>query len=71
MASGTVKFYNDAKGFGFISQDGGPDLFVHHSSIASNGTGTLAEGDRVEFDCEQGPKGPRAANVRPITNGKR
>lgn len=64
MAQGTVKWFNDGKGFGFISQDGGEDVFVHHTSITMEGFRTLAEGDRVEFEVVQGPKGLQAANVR-------
>lgn len=64
MAEGTVKWFNDAKGFGFIQQDGGPDVFVHFSSITMEGFKSLAEGDRVIFDVTQGQKGPQAANVR-------
>jgi CspA family cold shock protein len=64
MANGTVKWFNDAKGFGFISQEGGEDVFVHHSAIQMDGFRTLKEGDRVEFDVAQGPKGLQAANVR-------
>jgi CspA family cold shock protein len=63
MAQGTVKWFNDAKGFGFIEQDNGPDVFVHFSSIAGDGFKTLTEGDRVTFDVTQGQKGPQAANV--------
>jgi CspA family cold shock protein len=64
MASGTVKWFNDAKGYGFISpEDGGKDLFVHHSSIQGNGYKSLTEGARVEFDASQGQKGPEATNV--------
>jgi len=65
MAIGTVKWFNDQKGFGFITpEDGGSkDVFVHFSSIAGNGFKTLAEGARVEFDVEQGQKGPQATNV--------
>ena len=64
MANGTVKWFNDAKGYGFISpEDGGKDLFVHHSSIQGNGYKSLAEGARVEFDASQGQKGPEATNV--------
>lgn len=66
MAEGTVKWFNDAKGFGFIQQDGGPDVFVHFSSISSEGFKSLAEGERVVFDVTQGQKGPQAANVRKI-----
>jgi len=63
MANGTVKWFNDQKGFGFITQEGGPDVFVHHSAIQGNGFKSLREGDRVTFDIEQGKKGPAAANV--------
>lgn len=60
---GTVKWFNDAKGFGFLAQEGGKDVFVHHSAIQAEGFRTLSEGDRVEFSIEQGPKGPAAVNV--------
>jgi CspA family cold shock protein len=60
---GTVKWFNDQKGYGFLTQAGGRDVFVHHSAIQSEGFRTLTEGDRVEFSIEQGPKGPAAANV--------
>ncbi len=63
MADGTVKWFNDRKGFGFIEQEDGPDVFVHHSAIDASGFKTLNEGDRVTFDIEQGQKGPAAANV--------
>ncbi len=63
MAEGTVKWFNDAKGFGFIAQDGGDDVFVHHSAIQADGFKTLEEGARVSFDIVDGPKGPAAANV--------
>jgi cold shock protein len=64
MAIGTVKWFNDAKGFGFISQESGEDVFVHHTAINMDGFRTLKEGERVEFDVTQGPKGLQAANVR-------
>jgi CspA family cold shock protein len=63
MAEGTVKWFNDAKGFGFISQDDGPDVFVHFSTIQGDGFKSLAEGERVTFDVEDGPKGLQASNV--------
>jgi len=61
---GTVKWFNDQKGFGFISQEDGPDVFVHFSAIQSDGFKSLEEGQPVEFDLVDGPKGPQAANVR-------
>ena len=64
MATGTVKWFNDAKGFGFITREGGPDLFVHHSAIVAEGFRSLAEGQQVEFDITEGPKGLQAQNVR-------
>ena len=64
MDKGTVKWFNDAKGFGFISREQGPDVFVHHSSIVGEGFRSLSEGDQVEFEVEQGPKGPSATNVK-------
>ena len=67
--TGTVKWFNDAKGFGFISREGGPDVFVHFSAIQGSGFKTLAEGDRVEFEIEQGQKGPQAANVVKTSGG--
>jgi cold shock protein len=63
---GTVKWFNDAKGYGFIVRENGPDVFVHHASIVAEGFRTLAEGDRVEFDVVQGPKGLQAEHVRKI-----
>ena len=66
MATGTVKWFNDSKGFGFLSHEGGPDVFVHHSEIKGEGFKTLNEGDRVQFDVVDSPKGPRAANVTTI-----
>jgi CspA family cold shock protein len=66
VPQGKVKWFNDAKGFGFVQQDGGPDVFVHYTAIASEGFRSLAEGDRVEFEVKQGPKGLQAANVRKI-----
>ncbi len=64
MATGTVKWFNDAKGYGFISQEGGEDVFVHHTAINMDGFRTLKEGEKVEFEVVQGPKGLQAANVR-------
>ena len=63
MANGTVKWFNDQKGYGFIEQEDGPDVFVHHSNINAQGFKSLKEGDRVTFDVEQGQKGPTAVNV--------
>ncbi len=64
--TGTVKWFNDQKGYGFLSQENGDDVFVHHSAIISEGFRSLSEGDRVEFVIEQGQKGPAAGNVRKI-----
>jgi len=67
MATGTVKWFSDEKGFGFITPDDqGKDLFVHHSAIQSDGYRSLDEGQRISFDIEQGQKGPQAANVTPL-----
>ncbi len=63
MANGKVKWFNDSKGFGFITSEDGSDVFVHHTSIQGNGFKSLAEGDSVSFDTEKGPKGPKAINV--------
>ena len=64
MAQGRVKWFNDAKGFGFITQEGGEDVFVHFSAISAQGFKSLAEGDQVEFEVTRGPKGLQAVNVR-------
>jgi CspA family cold shock protein len=66
MAQGTVKWFNAEKGFGFIAQDNGPDVFVHFSAIQSTGYRSLEENQRVEFEVTQGPKGPQADAVRPL-----
>ncbi|KUM74733.1 cold-shock protein [Streptomyces sp. ISL-22] len=66
MTQGTVKWFNAEKGFGFIAQDGGPDLFVHYSEIEGHGFRSLEENQQVEFEVVQGPKGPQAAHVRAI-----
>jgi CspA family cold shock protein len=66
MATGTVKWFSDDKGYGFITPDEGEDLFVHHSGIAGSGFKTLAEGAKVEFDLTQGQKGPQATNVQVV-----
>jgi CspA family cold shock protein len=68
MPEGKVKWFNNSKGYGFIEQDGGKDLFVHHSAIQGEGFKSLAEGDRVSFDVVQGAKGPAAENVRKLKN---
>jgi CspA family cold shock protein len=66
VMEGKVKWFNEQKGFGFIEKDGGGDVFVHHSAIQGDGFKTLQEGQRVSFDVQQGPKGPAAANVKPL-----
>ena len=66
MSEGTVKWFNEQKGFGFIEKDGGGDLFVHYSAIQASGLKTLAEGQRVSFDVAQGQKGPAAENVKTL-----
>ena len=66
MSNGTVKWFNDKKGFGFIEQENGPDVFVHHSNIVATGFKSLKEGDRVTFNIEQGKKGPTALNVKVV-----
>jgi len=63
MANGTVKWFNESKGFGFITQEEGSDVFAHYSAISGNGFKTLAEGDAVSFDVVKGDKGPKAANI--------
>ena len=66
MSEGTVKWFNDSKGFGFIERAEGKDVFVHHTAIDAEGFKSLNEGDRVQFDEVEGPKGPQAANVRKL-----
>ena len=66
MAQGTVKWFNEAKGYGFIQVEAGEDVFVHYSAIQANGFKNLAEGDKVEFEVTKGPKGLQAANVRKV-----
>ena len=66
MANGTVKWFNEQKGYGFIKQEDGPDVFVHYSGISSDGFKTLKEGDEVTFDIEEGEKGPAAVNVKSV-----
>ena len=63
MANGIVKWFNDSKGFGFIEQENGPDVFVHYTGVSASGFKSLNEGDRVTFDIEEGSKGPAAVNV--------
>jgi CspA family cold shock protein len=67
LASGTVKWFNDQKGYGFIAQDTGDDIFVHYSGIEGSGFRTLTEGERVQFEVVRGPKGPQATSVRKLT----
>jgi CspA family cold shock protein len=64
---GTVKWFNNTKGFGFIGRDGGPDVFVHYTAITSEGYKSLQEGDQVEFEIAEGQKGPQASNVTKVT----
>ena len=64
--TGTVKWFNEAKGFGFIAQEGGPDVFVHYSAIKGDGFRTLTEGQKVEFEIVDGQKGPQASNIVPL-----
>ncbi|MDF2182906.1 cold-shock protein [Neptuniibacter sp. CAU 1671] len=66
MATGTVKWFNDEKGFGFIAQENGPDVFAHFSAIQGDGFKTLAEGQKVEFNITQGQKGPQAENITKV-----
>ncbi len=66
MVKGTVKWFNEKKGFGFISREDGDDVFVHHTSIQAEGFKTLREGQEVEFEVQDGPKGPQAVNVREV-----
>ena len=66
MATGIVKWFSSEKGYGFISQENGPDVFVHHSAIQGEGDKSLEENQKVEFDITEGPKGPQAANVKPV-----
>ncbi len=71
MANGIVKWFNSSKGFGFIEQEDGPDVFVHHSAINATGFKSLDEGDQVTFDIEEGQKGPAAANVTKVQINKK
>ena len=70
MSQGTVKWFNDSKGFGFITEDGGQDVFVHHSEIRTEGYRTLEEGEKVEFEVIAGEKGPRAKNVKRVSQAQ-
>jgi CspA family cold shock protein len=71
LASGTVKWFNEQKGFGFITQDNGQDVFVHYSAIEEAGFKSLSEGDQVQFEVVTGPKGPQAKSVKKVTAGTR
>ena len=66
MTTGVVKWFSSQKGYGLVSQENGPDVFVHHSAIRGEGDKSLEENQKVEFDITQGPKGPQAVNVRPV-----
>jgi CspA family cold shock protein len=66
MIEGSVKWFNESKGFGFLSREDGPDVFVHHTEIRTDGYRTLNEGDKVQFEVVDSPKGPRASNVTPL-----
>jgi len=66
VTTGVVKWFSSQKGYGFVSQENGPDVFVHHSAIQGEGDKSLEENQKVEFDITQGPKGPQAVNVRPV-----
>jgi CspA family cold shock protein len=68
MEKGTVKWFNDSKGFGFITRENGPDVFVHHTAIVAEGFRTLSEGDQVQFEVVKGPKGLQAANVTRVSS---
>jgi CspA family cold shock protein len=70
MANGTVKWFNEQKGFGFITQDDGPDVFVHYSAIEETGFKSLNEGDQVQFEVVPGPKGPQAKSVKKVSAGR-
>ena len=70
MEKGTVKWFNDSKGFGFITRENGPDVFVHHTAIVAEGFRTLSEGDQVQFEVVKGPKGLQAANVTRVGAGQ-